>query len=163
MQALIVIALMVATAICAPHAANADEQGDVAAIESLFTRYVQLWNEGNMDSIGAQIYAAPVLSVRPNGTHIAIPTGEALAQIFKKAYLDYLTKTGVQRWEIEKPNVCLLGNDIAMAVLVWFGRRANVETAQRLGFLYFLQKTNGEWRIIMSSPRTLATRITCEG
>ncbi len=162
MQALIAIALMVATAICAPHAANADEQGDVAAIESLFTRYVQLWNEGNMDSIGAQIYAAPVLSVRADGTHIAIPTGEALAQRWKKSQDALFAKTGVQRWEIGNPNVCLLGNDIAM--LVWLSqRRANVETAQRSGWLYLLQKTNGEWRIIMASPWTRATPITCGG
>lgn len=141
---------------------SASGQGDVAAIESLFTRYVQFLNEGDADSIGAQIYRPPVLSVNADGTHIAIPTGEALAHLWK-TFLDGQTKMGVQGRSLESVNICLLGDDVAMAAVVISLRRANVATPQRNGWLYLLQKTKGEWRNIMVAPRSLTTHVTCSG
>jgi hypothetical protein len=70
MRRLLAVGLIGVAVISTQVTAKADKLGDLAAIDALFTRYnALLWNEEIQ-------MRAPVLSLRPDGSHVVTPTGD---------------------------------------------------------------------------------------
>ena len=162
MRRLLAVGVIAVAVISTQVTAKADKPGDIAAIDALFTRYNALWNEGNTDAIGSEIYRAPVLSVRPDGSHVVIPTGEDLSKRWR-AFREQGIKNGVQPGsvKIESNNVCLIGHDVATAAVTYSFQKAGGEIAHD-GWFYLVQNADGAWRIVMITPRDVATQVNCQ-
>jgi hypothetical protein len=164
MRRLLAVGLIAVAVIWTQATAKADKPGDIAAIDALFTRYnALLWNEGNTDAIGSEIYRAPVLSVRPDSSHVVIPTGEDLSKRWRD-FREQTIKNGAQpgSFKIESISVCLIGHDVATVATTYSFQKAGGEIAHS-GWFYVVQNADGAWRIVMITPRDVATQLSCQG
>jgi hypothetical protein len=155
---------LIAVAVISTQAtAKADKPSDIAAIDVLFTRYNALFNEGNTDAIGSEIYRAPVLSVRPDGSHVVIPTGEDLSKRWRD-FREQTIKNGAQpgSFKIESISVCLIAHDVATAATTNSFQKVGGEIAHS-GWFYVVQNADGAWRIVMITPRDFTTQVSCQG
>ncbi len=133
---------------------------DANAIESVLSQYVSLLDAGDADSISTKMYKAPILFLSLDGTHTTFPDTEAVAK-FLKSYLDAQAKSGRTGTEIEKMQINLLSESVALAFVDYLIRRTDGNT--KAGWVYIFQKEAGTWRAASLAPRDLRTTEAREG
>jgi ketosteroid isomerase-like protein len=133
---------------------------DTNAIESVLRQYVSLLDAGDADSISTKVYKAPILFLSLDGTHTTFPDTEAVSK-FLKSYLDAQAKSGRTGTEIEKMQIKLLSENVALAFVDYLIRRTDGTT--RTGWVYIFQKEAGSWRAASLAPRDLRTTVAREG
>ena len=120
--------------------ASAPSSPDVGAIEAVLRRYMSLFNAGDAEAIATEVYKAPVLLLWPTGAHTAFPDADALSKFFG-GYLDGEAKAGRIATEIEKLEICLLSESVALAFVDYAIKR--VEGNTKSGWFYMFQKEAG--------------------
>ena len=123
---------------------------DTAAIEAVLRQYISLLDAGDADSISTKMYKAPILFLSPDGTHTAFPDTEAVSK-FLKAYLAAQAKSGRTGTEIEKIQISLLSENVALAFVDYVVKRADGNT--KTGWFYIFQKEADTWRAASLAPR----------
>jgi ketosteroid isomerase-like protein len=133
---------------------------DTNAIESVLRQYVSLLDAGDADSISTKIYKAPILFLALDGTHTTFPDTEAISK-FLKSYLDTQATSGRTGTEIERIQIKLLSENVALAFVDYLIKRTDGNT--KAGWFYIFQKEAGSWRAASLAPRDLPTTVAREG
>ena len=123
-------------------------------------QYVSLLDAGDADSISTKMYKAPILFLSVDGTHTTFPDTEAVSN-FLKSYLDAQAKSGRTGTEIEKMQISLLSESVALAFVDYLIRRTDGNT--KAGWVYIFQKEADTWRATSLAPRDLRTTAAREG
>ena len=129
---------------------GASSSEDAAAIEAVLRQYISMLDAGDADSISTKMYKAPILFLSPDGTHTAFPDTEAVSK-FLKAYLAAQAKSGRTGTEIEKIQISLLSENVALAFVDYVVKRADENT--KTGWFYIFQKEADTWRAASLAPR----------
>jgi len=96
------------------------------------------------------MYKAPILFLSPDGTHTAFPDTEAVSK-FLKAYLAAQAKSGRTGTEIEKIQISLLSESVALAFVDYVVKRTDGNT--KTSWFYIFQKEADTWRAASLAPR----------
>jgi len=139
---------------------SASSTEDATAIEAVLSQYVSLLDAGDADSISTKMYKALILFLSPDGTHATFPDTEAVSK-FLELYLDAQAKSGRTGTEIEKVQISLLSESVALAFVDYVIKRTDGNT--KAGWVYIFQKEAGTWRAASLAPRELRTTVVCEG
>jgi ketosteroid isomerase-like protein len=135
---------------------DASSNEDANAIESVLRQYISLLDAGDADSISTKMYKAPILFLSLDGTHTTFPDTQAVRK-FLKSYLDAQAKTGRTGTEIEKIQISILSESVALAFVDYLIRRTDGNT--KAGWVYIFQKEADTWRAASLAPRDLRRTV----
>jgi hypothetical protein len=138
------------TSTATSHSSGASSNEDANAIEAVLRRYICFLDAGDADSISTKMYKAPILFLSPDGTHTTFPDTQAVSR-FLKAYLDAEAKSGRTGTEIEKVQIDLLSNSVALAFVDYLVKRTGGNT--KTGWFYIFRKEAGTWLAVSLAPR----------
>ena len=134
----------------ATDSAGATSNEDAAAIQAVLRQYISMLDAGDADSISTKMYKAPILFLSPDGSHTTFQDTEAISK-FLKAYLAAQAKSGRTGTEIEKIQISLLSENVALAFVDYVVKRADGNT--KTGWFYIFQKEADTWRAASLAPR----------
>lgn len=121
---------------------------DRAQVTALFERYIEAWNAGDLQQIGADIYETPVCVYEPGGTS-TLATPEAIVTLLG-GLRQQLAASGFVRSTLEQVATCDLGGGLMFASFHY--RRHFVDASGRktddvLASAYILRKLPTGWRL----------------
>ncbi|MEO0317737.1 MAG: hypothetical protein RL404_1414 [Pseudomonadota bacterium] len=147
--------------VAAEASAEIKADSEVADIRKLFADYARLMNEKNADAIAEKIYGIPAIYHQPNGDHVAYTDTASLALTWKR-YIDAIeAKQGAVTLEITDVKPCLLNQNTAVVTTRSIRTVLKDESAIQSGWLYMLNRKNGQWKISEISARDLDRPLSC--
>lgn len=156
--------LFAACVACPPLAAaepTAAQAADSADIRKLFADYAQLMNDKDTEGLAGKIYDVPVIYHQPDGNHSAFTDQASLAQVWKR-YIDAIdAKQGAVRLEITDIAPCFLNQNTAVVTTRSVRTVLKDNSTALSGWLYVLNRKNGQWKISEISARDLDKSLSC--
>lgn len=160
------LAFVISIASCAAHAEDAGSgqknADDITEIRKLFADYARLMNEKDADAIAQKIYAIPAMFHQPDGHHIAY-TDQASFSLTWKRYIEGIeAKQGAANLEITDISPCLLNQNTAVVTTTSIRTLLRDNSTALSGWLYVLNRKNGQWKISEISARDLDKPLKCQ-
>lgn len=148
-------------AVAADAPAEKKAESDVADIRKLFADYARLMNDKDADAIAEKIYGIPVIYHQPNGEHVAYTDTASLALTWKR-YIDAIeAKQGAVKLEISDVKSCPLNQNTAVVTTRSIRTVLKDNSTVQSGWLYVLNRKNGQWKISEISARDVDKPLFC--
>ncbi len=137
------------------------QAADSADIRQLFADYARLMNDKDTDAIAGKIYDAPVIYHLPDGNHVGYNDQTCLAQVWKR-YIDAIeAKQGAVTLEITDVAPCFLNQNTAIVTTRSVRTVLKDNSTALSGWLYVVNRKNGQWKISEISARDLDKSLAC--
>ncbi len=150
-----------APVVAAEAIADKKADSDVAAIRKLFADYARLMNDKDADAIAEKIYGIPAIYHQPNGEHVAYTDTASLALTWKR-YIDAIeAKQGAVKLDITDVTPCLLNQNTAVVTTRSIRTVLKDNSTVQSGWLYVLNRKQGQWKISEISARDLDKPLSC--
>ncbi len=137
------------------HAQDTQEQ-----IGALFERYINAWNQGDLATIGSDVYRPPIYIFDAEQTQI-LSTPQDIVDLLALLRVD-LEKAGFHHSNLIDVSICDLGGGLAFASFKYtrFDQDGKEMDAEPLASAYVVRQYEDGWylagHIIQSQPSTLS-------
>ena len=145
-----------------PAAASPVHAEDTATqIQDLFQRYMEAWNQGELMTIGSEIYRPPLYIFDAEQTQI-LSTAEDIAGLLSQVRSD-LDAAGFSHSELRDVSVCELGGGLAFASFHYmrYDQEGKPMDETALSSAYIVRRSDDGWHLAAHVMQVQPGTLSC--
>lgn len=138
-------------------------QDSPAQIRALFERYMEAWNQGELMTIGGEIYRPPLYIFDAEQTQI-LATAQEIADLLTQVRSE-LDAAGFSHSELHEVSVCELGGGLAFASFhyIRYDRKGQPMDEAVLSSAYIVRHSEDGWHLAAHVMQILPGTLSCSG
>ncbi len=125
--------------------------------EAFIEAYAAAWQLPPDGKKIAELYHAPCLTLRGDGSFVALQTQAEVAQYFQSV-ADSYAKLGIEQASFKDFASQMMGSRGALATVTWVGRKADGTLVNEWRVSYSLVEFEGRWLIALATTHLAASR-----
>ncbi len=142
-------------------AVPAHPQDAPAQIRQLFNRYIDAWNDGELMTIGSEIYRPPVQIFEAEQTR-TLSSAQEIANLLAGVRAE-LDKAGFSHSELVDVSICELGGGLAFASFSYsrYDRAGRPIGPEALSSAYIVRQSADGWHLVAHVMQSRKATLSC--